>query len=255
MTTTPFPKAVRALTRRWFWHLKREPAGLVSSLLQPALWLILFGSLFENSSVVSGYSYISFMTAGVVVMTVFNAAISGGVEILFDRESEFLERLIATPCPVTAILLSRFIFIMTISILQAFIILAVALVMGVQVAANWIGLILILFTGILLGAGIAAISMTMALGLKGHGQFFSIIGFISLPMTFASTALAPIEAMPPWLRFISKLNPLTYAIDTIRSLILTGVDASLIGQMTGVLLAFVAFTVTILVFVSKKTID
>lgn len=255
MSMTPFPKALKALTRRWFWHLKREPAGLISSLLQPALWLILFGNLFKNSDVISGYSYIAFMTAGVIVMTVFNAAISGGVEILFDRESEFLQRLIATPIPPLAIYASRFIFIIAVSTLQALIIILVAFLMGTDIAANALGLILIMLVGIILGAGIAAISMAMALALKGHGQFFSIIGFISLPLTFASNALAPMEIMPPWLQFISRLNPLTYAITTIRSLILEGVDWSLIGQMAIILLGFDLAAVTLLYLLSTRSID
>lgn len=255
MTVTPFSKALKGLTKRWFWHLKREPAGLISSLLQPALWLILFGNIFESSSVVTDYSYIAFMTSGVIVMTVFNAAISGGVEILFDRESELLQRLIATPIPPLAIYASRFIFIITVSTLQALIILGVAFFMGVQLAANSLGLVLIVLTGVLLGAGIAAISMAMALGLHGHAQFFSIIGFISLPLTFASNALAPIEMMPAWLQFISRLNPLTYAINVIRHLILQGVDWGLLWQMSAILLGFDLIAGLILVLISKKAID
>lgn len=255
MTATPFFKALGGLTQRWFWHLKREPAGLISSLLQPALWLVLFGNIFENSAVVTDYSYIAFMTSGVIVMTVFNAAIAGGVEILFDRESELLQRLIATPIPPLAIYASRFIFIIAISTLQAVIILGIAFLMGVQLAANALGLILIVLTGILLGAGIAALSMAMALGLHGHAQFFSITGFISLPLTFASNALAPLEMMPTWLQFVSRLNPLTYAINVIRSLILEGLDLALIGQMTTILLGFDLVAVLILIILSKRAID
>lgn len=69
---TPYLRATAALTKRWVWRLKREPAGLATALIQLVLWLILFGNLFEEVTVVPGYSHIAFMTAGVVVMTVFN---------------------------------------------------------------------------------------------------------------------------------------------------------------------------------------
>jgi ABC-2 type transport system permease protein len=255
MNRTPFLKALGALTRRWFWHLKREPAGLVSSLLQPALWLILFGNLFEGSTVMTDYSYIAFMSAGVIVMTVVNAALSGGVEILFDRESEVLQRLIATPIPPMAIFASRFVFVVVLSSLQALIILLVAFILGVQVAANMLGLVLIVITGVMLGIGITAISVSLALALRGHAQFFSIIGFVSLPLTFASNALAPLDGMPRWLQTVSRLNPLTYAINTIRDLILNGLDWGLFARMSAVLLAFDVGMILITLWVSRRVIE
>lgn len=77
---TAFRRGSVALTKRWLWHLRREPAGLLASLAQPVLWLLLFGNLFANSDIVAGHSYIAFMTAGVVVMTASNGAPNGGVE-------------------------------------------------------------------------------------------------------------------------------------------------------------------------------
>lgn len=219
---TPFTQASLALTKRWLWRLRREPAGLASSLLQPAVWLLLFGHLFEGGTTVTEYSYIAFMTAGVIVMTVFNAALSGGVEILFDRETEMLQRLIASPIHPAAILTSRFIFVIGLASCQAAIILVVALMLGVHVASGVLGLSLILGTGILLGIGITAISVTLALALRGHGQFFSIVSFVSLPLIFASNALAPLALMPPWLRWLARVNPMTYAVNNVRQLILEG---------------------------------
>ena len=255
MTGTPFFKALGALTWRWFRRLRREPAGLVSTLAQPALWLVLFGNLFEGSQIVSDYSYIAFMSAGVIVMTVFNATISGGVEILFDRESGVLQRLFATPIPPVTIFASRFLFVNTLATVQALIILLTAFLLGVPLTANVLGLALILLTGVLLGMGITAISVTLALVLRGHGQFFSIIGFVSLPLTFVSNALVPLETMPQWMQIFSRINPLTYAITIIRSLILEGVDWGLIAQMGGVLLVFGIVMVGMTLWVSGRVTE
>lgn len=67
--------------------------GIIAALIQPAIWLILFGNLFQDGVAGTEGNYNAFMTAGVAVMTVFNGSMSGGVEILFDRESKMFERL------------------------------------------------------------------------------------------------------------------------------------------------------------------
>jgi ABC-2 type transport system permease protein len=236
-------------------RLKREPAGLIAALTQPTVWLILFGHLFEKGAVVSEYSYIAFMTAGVVVMTVFNAALSGGVEILFDRETEMLQCLIASPIPPGAIFASRFIFVIGLASCQAVIILLVSMILGVQITSGFIGLSLILITGLLLGIGITAISVTLALVLRGHGQFFSIIGFISLPLIFASNALAPLDLMPSWLRWLARINPMTFAINNVRKLILEGIDWTLISTMSGVLIVFDIAMVLICLWAMRYALD
>ncbi len=253
--TTPFLPASAALAKRWFWRLKREPAGLASSLLQPAVWLILFGHLFERGTVVTEHTYIAFMTAGVIVMTVFNAALGGGVEIMFDRETHMLQRLIATPIHPAAIFASRFVFVIGLAGAQALIIILVSLFLGVRIAAGVGGLVLILATGILLGVGITALSVTLALLLRGHGEFFSVLSFVSLPLIFASNALAPLDLMPPWLRWLARLNPMTYAISNVRELILGGIEWTLLGSMGGVLIAFDVAMVGVCLAVMKHALD
>jgi ABC-2 type transport system permease protein len=253
--TTPFTRASAALTKRWLWRLKREPVGLAAALLQPALWLILFGNLFARGTVVTEYSYIAFMTAGVIVMTVFNAALSGGVEILFDRESEMLQRLITAPIHPAAIFTSRFAFVLGLAGGQAAIILLVAVILGVRIAAGVLGLALILATGVLLGVGVAAISVTLAVALRGHAQFFSITGFLSLPLIFTSNALMPLELMPPWLQWLSRFNPMTYAISNVRKLVLEGVDWTLIGSMSGVMIGFDVAMVGACLWAIKRALD
>jgi len=244
-----------ALTKRWLWRLKREPAGLATALIQPALWLILFGNLFARGNVVTGYSYIAFMTAGVVVMTVFNGALSGGMEILFDRESGMLQRLITAPISSSTILTSRFAFVLVLTSVQTLLILLVAASLVVQIASGTAGLLLILMVGILLGIGITALSMALAFGLQGHSQFFSIIGFLSLPLIFASNALAPLANMPSWLQWIAQLNPMTYAISSVRALILQGFDWGLLVSMGGIITAFDALMVLISLWAMQRALD
>jgi ABC-2 type transport system permease protein len=237
-SATPFLQASLALSKRWWWQLKRTPLEVVVALAQPALWLVLFGNLFAKSGVVTGTSYIAFMTAGVVIMTVFNAALNGGAQILFDRETGMLHRLLAAPIPPGAILWSRFVYVLGLTSFQALVIILVASLLGVRIASGVTGLVLILATGILLGVGITALSMALAFTFKHHGQWFSVIGFVSLPLLFASNALAPFEAMPGWLQVLTRFNPMTYAISAARQLILEGFDLVVIASMAAALLSF-----------------
>lgn len=222
---SPYMQEVTAMTRRWFRRFLREPMSIIFGLTQPVLWLVLFGNMFEQATAIPGISapsYIAFMTGGVVVMTVLNSGLAGGIEMLFDKENGFLERLMAAPIKRSALIISRFLFVTALTGLQALMILGMAFLFGVVPATGWLGVGLILIIGMMLGIGFTAISLALAFSMKGHGGFFSLLGFITLPLIFMSSALAPLESMPHWLAMIAQINPMTYAIDAVRGLILHG---------------------------------
>ena len=217
---------VWALTMRWVLRLSREKFSMLFTLVQPMLfWLIFFGNLFQRATdtqVVQAPNYISFLAAGVVVMTVLNNGLAGGVDLLFDKENGFLERLMSTPIHRTSVIVSRFLFVMTITSLQVLVILGVAFMFGVSPVTGLGGVAVILLIGMLFGVGLTAISMAMAFSVRSHGDFFSVLGFLSLPMIFLSSALVPVAAMPAWMGVLAQFNPMTWAIDAIRPLILSG---------------------------------
>jgi ABC-2 type transport system permease protein len=178
------------------------------------------------------------MTAGALAMTVFNACIQGGVELLFDRESGFLVRMLAAPARRLSIVTSRFAYLGALTGVQSIVILAAAYMMGVRYASGLAGLTCCLVIGALFGAGITALSVALAFSLRSHAQFFPITGFVGLPLTFASTALVPLSLMPAWLRAVARLNPMTYAIDELRSLVITGWQLRPLAATAAALLAF-----------------
>ena len=229
---------------RWVRRLSREKFSMLFTLVQPMLfWLIFFGNLFQRAAdtqVVQAPNYISFLTAGVVVMTVLNNGLAGGVDLLFDKENGFLERLMSTPIHRTSVVLSRFLFVMAVTSLQVLVILGVASLFGVRPETGWLGVAVILFVGVLFGVGLTAISMAMAFSVKSHGDFFSVLGFLSLPMIFLSSALVPLTAMPTWMQFLALFNPMTWAIDAVRPLILSGWKEAMphVGMVVLIMLAF-----------------
>ncbi len=239
-----YRQEIAALTMRWVRRLSREKFSMLFTLIQPMLfWLIFFGNLFQRAAdvqVVQAPNYISFLTAGVVVMTVLNNGLAGGVDLLFDKENGFLERLMSTPIHRTSVILSRFLFVTTVTSLQVLVILGVAFLFGVKPATGFFGVAVILLIGMLFGVGLTAISMAMAFSVKSHGDFFSVLGFLSLPMIFLSSALVPLSAMPKFMAMLAVLNPMTWAIDAIRPLILTG-WAEALRPLAIVVLIMVAF--------------
>ena len=242
--TQYYVQEVGALTMRWVKRLSRERFSMLFTLFQPMVfWLIFFGNLFQRATdtqVVQAPSYIAFLTAGVVVMTILNNGLAGGTDLLFDKENGFLERLMSTPISRTSVVISRFLFVMTITSLQVLVILGVAYLFGVHPVTGFGGVAVIILIGLLFGVGLTAISMALAFTVKSHGDFFSMLGFLSLPMIFLSTALVPLAAMPAWMAVLARLNPMTWAIDAVRPLILTGWAAALpkIGIVIVIMLAF-----------------
>lgn len=244
MTTQHYIQEVLALTMRWVRRLSREKFSMLFTLVQPMLfWLIFFGNLFQRAADTQVFqvdNYMSFLAAGVVIMTVLNNGLSGGVDLLFDKENGFLERLMATPIHRTSIILSRYLFVITITSLQILVILAVAFLFGVTPETGLLGVAVILFIGMLFGIGLTAISLALAFSVKSHGDFFSVLGFLSLPMIFLSSALVPLAAMPGWMRAVAFVNPMTWVIEAVRPLIISGWAAALpqVAIAMGILVVF-----------------
>ena len=146
----------------------------------------------------------------------------------------------STPINRTSVVLSRFLFVTTITCLQVLVILGVAWFFGVEAATGLPGIAMILLISMLFGVGLTAISMALAFSVKSHGDFFSVLGFLSLPMIFLSSALVPLQAMPAWMSMLAKFNPMTWAIDAVRPLILSGWAEALpkVGMVVVIMLAF-----------------
>jgi ABC-2 type transport system permease protein len=258
-----------ALTRRLFIQLQRRPSTLVAGIIQPVMWLVLFGALFQNAP--KGLfgettNYGQFLAAGVIVFTAFAGALNAGLPVMFDREFGFLNRLLVAPLASRfSIVLASAIFIISQSLLQAGVIVVAAATLGAGLP-NAAGLGAIALIVLLLALGVTAISLGLAFALPGHIELIAVIFVTNLPLLFASTALAPLSFMPQWLQVIATLNPLSYAIEPIRYLYLNSdwglsdiVMRAFWGNVTfgGALLVLLGFAILALVSVQpllRKTL-
>lgn len=266
--TKEFIQETTALTRRLFIQLKRRPTTLVAGVIQPLMWLILFGALFQN--VPSGLfgesqNYGQFLGSGIIVFTAFAGALNAGLPVMFDREFGFLNRLLVAPLVSRfSIVIASALFIASLSLVQttAIVILSAFLGAGLPGVS---GLLMMTFIVLTLVFGVTALSLGLAFALPGHIELLAVIFITNLPLLFASTALVPLSFMPSWLQVVASLNPLSYAIEPIRYIYLHS-DWSLsstvmaapfgdisLGLAVGLLLAFsVAALATIRPLISRR---
>jgi ABC-2 type transport system permease protein len=218
-----FVQETAALTRRLFIQLQRRPTTLIAGVIQPLMWLVLFGALFQNAPqglFGESQNYGQFLGAGVIVFTAFGGALNAGLPVMFDREFGFLNRLLVAPLASRfSIVLASAIFIATLSMIQTGAIVTASAFLGAGLPGA-LGLGLVAAIVLLLVLGVTALSLGLAFALPGHVELIAAIFVTNLPLLFASTALAPLNFMPTWLRWVASLNPLTYAIEPIRYLYL-----------------------------------
>jgi ABC-2 type transport system permease protein len=233
---------VMALARRWYLQLIRDRLNLVFSLTQPAIWLAFFGSAVGraiDSDVIGTTDYIGFMLPGVIAFTVVTNAMTGAMPLLWDKEVGYLDKLLAKPIARSSLIVSRFVFQFGLGTAQVILVFVVAVAITVDIATGFLGALAVLGIAGLLSMSFTALFMALAYRVPTHGTFFAVSGFVSLPLVFLSNAFVPTDAMPDWMRWIAQLNPLTYAIEAMRNLVLEGWTGDLAGALV-VLAGFAA---------------
>jgi ABC-2 type transport system permease protein len=206
---------------------------LISSLVQPALWMAFFGiamsSNFNRLTTqippipgVPVVDYLTYMAAGVIAMTTLFTSLFGGIVILFDKNWGLMREIFASPLPRDHIIFGIAFSGMTKSFIQAIIIMVFAIIIGAQFFAGYTVMQTILsIAGILLFVGIFSLgflflSAAISVSLESPEGLQGIITLLTMPIFFASNALYPVTAFPPVLQAISLINPLTYLVTGIR---------------------------------------
>jgi len=206
-------------------HFVRSKAGMISIILQPVIWLVLMGNMFQRVAYIPGFpanSYIEWMAAGIIAMTVLFGGIYGGMSVLWDKRFGFMNKMLATPIFRSSIAFGKMSSSAIRSGFQASIILGIALILGAPMSAGALGAVALILIAMLLCLAFAGISLAIGAMVRAHETFFAIANFLTMPLIFLSSALFPADFMPDWLRTIVAYNPVTYAIDPMRTLMITG---------------------------------
>ena len=228
--------------QRDFLRWVRGSVAVFSALVMPAAWLIFVGLAMPIRFT---DNYLDFITPGILVMTMLSAGLSGGTLLMFDKILGFLNKFLALPAPREDILFGKILFVSIRGLIQSTVILVIAVLIGASVynPLQYGLTYLILF---LFGVLIAAFATTLALYLEDHDSFAAVNTMIALPLFFTSSALMPYNVMPVWLRTLAVLNPLSYAIDAIRSVNNGALPALQIAALT--ILCLVVTVVSVHVF-------
>jgi ABC-2 type transport system permease protein len=231
---------VLALTRRWWIELLRERLNLASSITQPAIWLVFFGAGVGRAideDVIGTGDYTGFMLAGIITFTIVGNGVAGAMPLLWDKETGYLDRLMSMPIARSSVIVSRFVFQVAQQTAQILLVVIVAYVLGVRIVTGPLGLVVILLTAALLTMSVTAAFSALAYAVPQHGTFFAVAGFVTLPLLFMSNAFVPLDVMPGWMEVVARANPLTYAIETMRTLVLEGWEPRILLSLAALTVA------------------
>jgi ABC-2 type transport system permease protein len=249
---------------RYLKKLVRNPILLFFSLFQPIIFLLLFTQLFGQFSEIPGFiaatgtsSYAIFATAGILLQNAFGSALQSGNSIVADIDSGFLQKMLVTPVSRYAILLGRLTSDAFRVVIQSIIIIALSFLpfVGVSYATGVPGIILILITVAFFGLAWSGISLAIGMKTRSAETVFAIGGFITFPLLFLSTALVPQSFQPQWIQTISAFNPISYAVNACRVLMITGFDWSIILQAYGVIALVGVLTLGATVYQFRKVVS
>jgi ABC-2 type transport system permease protein len=248
---------IRAMTK-----LIRTPILLFFSLFQPIIFLLLFTQLFSRFSSIPGFavatgttSYALFATAGILLQNAFSSALQSGTSIVADLDSGFLQKILVTPVSRSAILLGRLVSDAVRVVIQSGIILALAYGLGITVTTGTGGTILILFIIAFFGLAWSGISLALGLRTKSAETVFGIGAFLTFPLLFMSTALTPLTFMPQWIQDVSHYNPISYTVDAVRVLSITGYNWNTILSALGVIGAIAVVTLGATLYLFRKVVS
>ncbi|MEV5572251.1 ABC transporter permease [Spirillospora sp. NPDC052269] len=238
------------LTGRRLHALARQPAVIVGNLVQPAIWLFLFGSLFRRVVDIPGFghghgSYLGYLVPGVIAMNAMNASMWAGVAMIEEIDRGTLNRFLSSPVSRVALMTSGVADQAVTTGLQSVAILLLGLLGGAHYPGGIAGCAVVVAAGVLLGTVFGGLSNAMGMLLR---QREAIIGFnvlFMLPLTFLSSAFMPTALMPHWMRIITACNPLDWAVRAGRSALTASPDWGPIAARGGGLLALTIVCVAI----------
>jgi ABC-2 type transport system permease protein len=243
---------VRVAAHTWFMvgrqarNLFREPIWIALVLIQPMVWLLLYGQLFHRlPNLGAGFGtsdYIEFLTPGIVVMNAFFGGTWAGMAMITDLDRHVVERFLATPVSRISLVLSQLVRAGITAAIQTLIILVVALVLGARIDAGFPGWLVVVLASALVAATFAGISHAIALLVRREATMIAMANFIGLPLFFLSSALIAAAQMPGWMQWVARFNPLEWGVKAAREVTLSGTDWPLVALNLGLLIAAAATT-------------
>jgi len=214
---------IRGIYTLWLREIKRylrDRARIISSFVQPLLWLLIFGSGIRFSGTTIGnLTYQQYIFPGIIGQTLLFTSMFMGISVIWDREFGFLKEILVAPISRFSVFLGKMLGDSTDAVIQGIIVFALGVLLGIPL--NPLTFLEALPVMILMTFGLVGIGLTVASFIESLESFGVIQSFINLPLFFLSGALFPIRGdVANWLQIASSFNPLTYGVDALRTIIL-----------------------------------
>ncbi len=239
-----------AITEADIRKLRHDPYELFTRMIQPSIWLLIFGQAMAKVKAIQtgGLSYLDYIAPGILAQSVLFIAIFYGIALIWERDMGILHKILVTPAPRIALVVGRAFAAGIRGLSQIFIIYLLSFFLGIHLRWNLLSFLGVIATVLLGGAIFSTLSLIAASLVKKRERFMGIGQVLTMPLFFASNALYPIEMMPAWIRSLSIMNPLTYQVDALRSLMIVG-EFSTFGLWTDFGVGIFAFCLLVAIAV------
>jgi ABC-2 type transport system permease protein len=231
-----------ALWYREFKVFLREKSRIISSLFTPLLWIVVFGGGLGSSVSLGGTNYQVFIFPGILTMTILFSSIFFGLYIVWDKKIDFFKEVLVAPLSRLTIFAGKTLGGCTDALIQGSLMLAFGVILGISYSVQMVVQTMIFM--LVLAAAVVSIGLIIGSFMESPEGFNLIVSFLVFPLFFLSGALFPIDNLPSWLRAFTTLNPVTYAVDGMRGVML-GMSTFPVMMDFGVLLGFAVAMIVI----------
>jgi ABC-2 type transport system permease protein len=218
-------------------HLRsfaRQPWFVLMAIIQPVIWLLLFGALFQRATQIPGFgtgaaTYLDYLVPGVLVMTALFSCGWSGMSIVEDLDHSVIDRFLVTPVHRSAIIAGLNLYELVAFGIQAAIIGGLALLLGARFEGGLLGYAALTLCAMLIGATVASLSDALALLLRQRESVIGVNTLLTLPLTFLSGAFMPLSLAPDWIRTAASFNPVNWAVEAGREALGANPDWSFVA--------------------------
>ena len=231
------------LTARQLRAFLRNPAYLVINLIQPIIWLLLFGALFKSVVNIPGFTghgtYLEFLTPGIVMMMALFGAAWAGTSYIQDMDRGVMDRFLTSPTSRGGLIIANMFYQAVLTVIQTLVVLGVAWLAGARFGGGVVGILILLLSAVLLTFVFAALSNAIALLARQQTALIAISQVLSFPLMFLSSAIMDTTLSPTWVQNIARFNPFEWSVVAGRDALQVAPDWSAIWSNLGLLAALV----------------
>ncbi|ALM75318.1 ABC transporter permease [Thermococcus barophilus] len=232
-------KAFTTMAYRQIKRFFRARSRVIGMFVNPLMWLIFFGLGWSKvfnfpaaSALFGGVDYLSFLAPGITAMTIFNASFIAGISVIWDKQFGFLKEILVAPASRKEAITGRIVGDSVMAVVQGLIILL--LTFTIASSLKFSGVLPMILIGFLLAIAFSSFGVSLALRMTSMEGFQMIMSFLMLPLMFLSGAFYPVETMPTWMQYLAYINPLTYAVDAARHVLVNAPATTATAPIPGI---------------------